>query len=75
MYKQVVHLHVNRSSNHVSAITDVDLEPVEPGLIGDLDDLDLYVFIKDMNIFDPLGLKISCTDISYSEMFGFGIIF
>ena len=34
-------------NNHVSAITDVDLEPIEPGLVGDLDDLDLYVFIKD----------------------------
>ena len=47
MYKQVVHLHDNLINNHVSAITDVDLEPIEPGVVGDLDDLDLYVFIKD----------------------------
>ena len=48
MYKQVVHLHVNRSSNHVSAITYVELEPVEHGLVGDLDDLEHYVLIKDV---------------------------
>ena len=48
MYKQMVHLHVNRSSNHVSAITDFELELIEHGLVGDHDDQDHYVLIKDI---------------------------
>ena len=69
MFKQVVHLHDNLINNHVSAITDVDLEPIEPGLVGDLDDLDLYFFLS--KTIDPLAVKISCTDNLYFEMFGF----